>query len=100
MIAALHVELRAQLRVVESGFEGGEDAASQASAGASEVFLADVADLPAKTARPILKPRSAHPCANCKRPRKNPVLLPKTIAQICRLTVHLLMDGLIWLTSA
>jgi hypothetical protein len=27
-----------------------------------------------------------------KRPRKNPVLLPKTIAQICRLKVHLLTD--------
>ena len=41
------------------------------------------------------KSRSAHPCANCKTTQKNPVILPKTIAQICRLRVHLLMDGLI-----
>ena len=37
-------------------------------------------------------PRIYAPTA--KRPRKNPVILPKTIAQICRLRVHLLM-GLI-----
>ena len=35
-------------------------------------------------------PRIHAPTA--KRPRKNPVILPKTIAQICRLRVHLLMD--------
>ena len=36
---------------------------------------------------------TGHPCANCNTTqKKNQVFLPKTIAQICRLTVHLLMD--------
>ena len=39
-------------------------------------------------------PRIYAPTA--KRPRKNPVLLSKTIAQICRLKVHLLMGLNSW----
>ena len=37
---------------------------------------------------------AGHPCANSKTTQKKSGFLPKTIAQICRLTVHLLMDRL------
>src|SRR5712671_5630642 len=39
-------------------------------------------------------PRIHAPIA--ERPGKNPILLPKTIAQICRVKVNLLMDRLIY----
>ena len=35
---------------------------------------------------------TGNPCANCKTTQKKSGLSTKTIAQICRLTVHLLMD--------
>ena len=35
---------------------------------------------------------TGHPCANCKTTQKKSGFLLRTIAQICRLTVYLLMD--------